>query len=176
MSRHLLLTGRPGVGKTTIVERVAATLPAGAASGFVTSEIRDEKGHRLGFEGRALDGLRLVISHVDRRGAPRVGKYGVDVKAVDRLVEAVVSRDRQPRVYLIDEIGKMECFSAAFVRQTRRLLDGEVPVVATVARRGGGFIAEVRERPGCRLVEVTPANRDGLPARILDWLERREGV
>jgi len=55
----------------------------------------------------------------------------------------------------------------------RVLLAGNTPVVATVGARGSGFIAEVKGRPECELWEVTYANRNDLPARILAWLDER---
>src|SRR5262249_24678581 len=80
-------------------------------------------------------------------------------------------------VYIIDEIGKMECLSPAFVRAVRRVLDGTVPVLATVALKGGGFIGEVKARTDVGLVEVSPANRDGLPAQVATGLgSKGEGV
>ncbi len=67
----------------------------------------------------------------------------------------------------------MECLSARFVAAVRALLARPTPVVATIALRGGGFIAEVKRAPACRLWDVTAANREALPARIVDWLAAR---
>jgi len=55
----------------------------------------------------------------------------------------------------------------------RVLISEHTPIVATVGAHGGGFIAEVKRRPECELWEVTHANRDDLPARILAWLAER---
>jgi nucleoside-triphosphatase len=55
----------------------------------------------------------------------------------------------------------------------RGLLDSGRPLVATVALRGGGFVAEVKGRPDVEIWEVTKANRNEMPAQILRWLERR---
>ena len=53
----------------------------------------------------------------------------------------------------------------------RRLLGGPIPVVASVALRGGGLIAEVKQRPDVQVVEVTQANRGELPAQIASWVK-----
>jgi nucleoside-triphosphatase len=53
------------------------------------------------------------------------------------------------------------------------LLKSPMTLVATVTLKGGGFIAEVSQRENSLLWEVTRENRDGLPTRILAWLERR---
>jgi nucleoside-triphosphatase len=73
-------------------------------------------------------------------------------------------------VHVVDEIGKMECLSARFVSAMTRLLDGGMPLVASVARRGEGFIADVKRRPDVEVWELTRTNRDEIPARILAWL------
>lgn len=67
----------------------------------------------------------------------------------------------------------MECEATGFVRRMRLLLDSDRPVVATVARRGGGFIDEVKRRSDIDLREVTPRNREGLPKAVLEWLGPR---
>jgi nucleoside-triphosphatase len=73
-------------------------------------------------------------------------------------------------LFVIDEVGKMELLCPPFVEVVPRLLGGPVRVVATVARKGGGLIAEVKARGDVRLVEVTPENRDGLPAELEGWV------
>jgi nucleoside-triphosphatase len=100
-----------------------------------------------------------------------VGRYGVEPERLLPLIGEEL--ERPPGIvdaFLIDEIGKMECNCPEFVVAMRRLLDGPVPVVATIALGGGGFIAEVKGRPDVQLVEVTHGNREGLPGRIVEWL------
>jgi nucleoside-triphosphatase len=70
----------------------------------------------------------------------------------------------------VDEIGKMECLSPAFVKAMRALLDSTKRVVATIGARGGGFIAEVKAREDAEALVVMPGNRDELPDRVLAWL------
>ena len=65
----------------------------------------------------------------------------------------------------------MECLSGRFVAAMRTLLIGTKPVVATIALRAGGFIAEAKRTEGAAIWEVTRANRDLLPSRGLGWLE-----
>ena len=167
----LLLTGRPGVGKTTIIRDVARALPRDTLAGFITEEIR-VRGERRGFALVTFDGERAVMAHVERASAPRVGKYGVDVATLEALSRSALAIRRGVALYLVDEIGKMECLSPAFVDATRALLDARVLLVATVGQRGGGFIAEVKRRPDVTLWEITRANRDAMPARVRDWIDR----
>ena len=172
MKTHLLLTAVPGAGKTTVIRRVAERLPTKTLGGFYTEEMRT-RGERRGFRLIAFDGAEAVIAHVDFPKKHRVGKYGVDVGAIDRAAEAALAARRGMRLYLVDEIGKMECLSERFVTDMRRVLAGSIPLVATVAKRGAGFIAQVKRREDCELWTLSRANRDAMPAEILAWLTNR---
>lgn len=174
--RHvLLLTGRPGVGKTTVVRAVARALAGRRLGGFYTEEIRAGRARR-GFRLVTFDGRRAVMAHVDRRGEPRVGRYGVDVGVIDGMAADALAVSDAVDVYLVDEIGKMECLSPRFVAAVRALLDSDRPVVATVGERGGGLIAEVKRRADVEVWEITPQSRDAMPARVLARLEETRGT
>jgi nucleoside-triphosphatase len=164
----LFLTGQPGVGKTTALRTAARTLGDSRLAGFYTEEMRAGR-ERRGFRLVTFAGETAIIAHVDLP-APRVGKYGVDVAAIDRFAAALGRSSAA--VHLIDEIGKMECLSAAFVDAMRRLIDSGEPLVATVAQRGGGFIEEVKRRRDVEIWTVTHATRDALPDRIVAWIRR----
>lgn len=166
----LLLTGPPGSGKTTALHRAAERLHGRRLGGFYTEEIR-RAGERRGFRAVTFDGETRDLARIDRPGAPRVGRYGVDLTVMDWLAARLRAHGTVD-AWLVDEIGKMECLSPAFVTAMRRLLDGRTPIVATVALRGGGFIAEIKRRPDATLLSVTRATRDQLPDAIVDWLVR----
>ncbi len=173
MEQHvLLLTGPPGIGKTTVVQRVAEHLSGRRLGGFYTQEVRDRGGRRVGFRGMTFTGERRLIAHVDFRGPARVGRYGVDVAAVAALAGSLAT-DTGVDICLLDEIGKMECLSPAFVGAARGLFDSGVPVVATVAWRGGGLIAEVKARRDVEIWEVEHDNRERLPEDVLGWVGER---
>lgn len=170
---QILLTGRPGVGKTTALRRTAELLAERElpVAGFYTEELRDA-GRRLGFRGVPLgDGESRVIAHLDLP-PPHVGRYGVDVEAIERLSEEHLD-PASDSILLVDEIGKMECLSEEFVRRVERLLDSTNPVLATVGRGGGQFMRATRRRQDALLATVTESNRDRIPERAARWLEER---
>ncbi|HXH07443.1 MAG TPA: nucleoside-triphosphatase [Vicinamibacterales bacterium] len=168
----LLLTGRPGAGKTTVLRRAAERVGA-RVGGFYTEEIR-AGGERRGFRGVPFDGGEAsLIADVALRGGPRVGRYRVDVAAIDRLAETTLRPRAGVHVFFIDEIGKMECLSARFVAATTALLDTGRLVVATIGLRGSGFISDVKRRPDVELWEVTRTTRDALPERVVAWVRER---
>jgi len=171
--KNLLLTGSPGCGKTTVLERVAEHLGDLRLAGFLTLELR-EHGQRVGFEAVGLGGLRVILAHVRFRSLVSVGRYGVEP---DRLVPLINEElTRTPGTvdaFLIDEIGKMECHCPQFTEAVCRLLEGPLPLVASIALRGGGFIAEVKNRPDVQVVEVIQGNRQALPEQIAAWVKYR---
>ncbi|GMQ90266.1 MAG: hypothetical protein BMS9Abin10_0623 [Gammaproteobacteria bacterium] len=133
MAEHvLLLTGPPGIGKTAAIRRVAEGLAGRRLGGFYTDEIRVQ-GQRQGFRLLTFDGRETVIAHIRHPKTYRVGKYGVDVSAIDAIVEGALGLDEQIDLYLIDEIGKMECLSRRFVSAMGKVLQVDKPVVATIA-------------------------------------------
>jgi nucleoside-triphosphatase len=165
----------PGIGKTTVVRAVARGLRGRTLAGFYTEELRAGR-ERRGFRAVAFDGWMRDIARADIAGPARVGKYGVDVPAIDALVEHALAEPGAVDIHLVDEIGKMECLSERFVAAMRALLDGATPLVATVALRGGGLIAEVKTRPDVEVWHVTLANREQLPSDVLGWLARGSGA
>ncbi len=169
--RHLLITGLPGCGKTTLIERLAENLVDWHPAGFVTREIR-EQGVRRGFRLIGLEGREGVLSHVRFKGGPRVSRYGVDVAGFEEFLATLDLERSEAPLILIDEIGKMECFSSRFVVLMRKLLDSDRIVVATIAAKGGGFIAEVKQRPDCQLLELRPDSREALFRLLLVRLRR----
>ena len=168
----LLVTGPPGVGKTTALRKVCDALQGWPMRGFWTEEVR-AAGVRQGFQLVTLDGERCTIADVGRPGAPRVGKYGVDVAAIDAVSRRVLVPDQSVQLFVIDEIGKMECLSHAFVEGVRSLLASGQPLLATVAISGGGLIEEVKFHPKAHIMHLTRDNRDRLPDEIAEML--REG-
>jgi nucleoside-triphosphatase len=170
-SKQILITGLPGVGKTTVIRKIAAALDNLHPVGFYTAEIQD-KDVRRGFELVALDGRRSILSHVDIRGPHRVGKYGVDVAAFDTFLEAIDLLDPAHSLIIMDEIGRMECLSAKFGTIVDRLLASDKTIIATIALKGGGLVDDIKRRAGVQLFEVTPTNRNRIADDILNLLNK----
>lgn len=137
MVKTVLVTGSPGVGKTTLIRRVVETIKAQGYSvgGMITQEIRKEQ-VRVGFEILDLyTGAKGLLAHVEVRNGRRVGKYGVDIRGLEGVgVKAIMDGLRRPEVDLlvIDEIGPMELVSSEFKSAVRQAMSGSKPFLGTV--------------------------------------------
>ena len=171
----MLITGRPGVGKTTAIKQVAAALGQ-RAGGFYTEEICGPGG-RKGFRLVTLPwgGREAVMAHVDIRSRHRVGRYGVDVATLDLVGVAAIRaaiESRDAIAVVIDEIGKMELFSGEFRGAALKAMSSGKIVVATVMQKNHDWVSALKAMPQVTVWEITKANRDGMPGRVLEWIAR----
>ncbi len=169
--KNFLITGLPGVGKTTLIKKLSEALQSYHPVGFYTEEIR-ERGDRKGFELISLEGKRELLSHKEIRSSYQVGQYKVDVKGFEDFLGSVSFFNSSSHLIIIDEIGKMECLSDRFQKILKEILDSEKWVITTIALKGSGLIAEVKERKDVRIFEITKKNRDSLLKEISDFISQ----
>lgn len=167
-----MITALPGTGKTTAIKIFASALPPGTFGGFYTEEIRVSE-VRAGFRVATFNGRESVLAHVSFKRGPKIGKYRVDVPEFERIaVPEIDLHLANHDLFVIDEIGKMECASEYFVRCVQEILTQGKDLVATVALKGGGLIDEVKSRPDAILHRLDAGNRERLPHDILHTLRR----
>ena len=166
---RVLLEGRPGTGKSTVAARRAELLRERRIpiSGFVTHELREGR-TRVGFTIETFDGRRATLAHVDFRGPPRVGKYGVDIAAFERLALTALEKPTRDGVVVIDELGKMELASEPFREAVASLFEAPANLVATVHVFRDAFTDALKRRRDVEVVQVTKASRDELPRQLAD--------
>ena len=168
---RLFLTGNPGVGKTTLIRAAVARLGHIQCAGFYTEEKRHQ-GRRIAFRIITLDGQEGTLAALGRE-PPTVGRYHVYVAEFERLALAQISPDiAAADLYVIDEVGKMELMSFAFRSAIVDLLARPTNMLATIAKRGKGFLEQIKCRNDVELLEVTRENRDRLAREIADRISR----
>ena len=170
MGPNILLTGWPGVGKTTILKRVLSLLKR-EAGGFYTEEIRTDH-RRVGFKIVTLEGREGVLAHVDYESKWRVGRYGVDLGNLEEIAVPAILEGIEEELVIIDEIGKMELFSSEFREAVIQALDSPTPVLGAIMLKPHPFADGVKGRPDVQIFVVTRDNRDTLVDKLVDGVCR----
>ena len=168
--KNILLTGKPGIGKTSIIKELLATLQLNAG-GFYTSEIR-EQGIREGFAIITLNGKKGILAHVDCKSPYRVSKYGVNIKDLEEIAApAIEEAIRNKECIIIDEVGRMELYSLKFCSLVKRALDSEKRVLGTIQPRHNEFLDSIRGREDIKIIEITFENRKKIIKEIEEMLK-----
>lgn len=156
---HILITGKPRTGKTTLIKRIIDVCGT-ACGGFYTEEVI-EKGSRAGFLIRTTEGEEGLLA---KKGLPspfRLGKYGIDVQSLDRIgVKAVEDALKNKKIVVIDEIGKMELFSERFKDIMLKVLDSDRKLVGVIHLAEWPYLNAIRGRSDVVLLEVNGRNND----------------
>ena len=158
---NILFTGPPGCGKTTLIKGIVQELQT-ASTGFFTQEIR-ERGKRVGFTINTLAGQEALLAHIIVSGQYRVGRYGVVLESIGSVAVPSMIPKTPNETVVIDEIGKMECFSSLFRKTVLDVFDMPNVVIGTISLRGDQFIEEIKDRNDVLVVGVSEKNQDELP-------------
>jgi nucleoside-triphosphatase len=156
---NIVITGMPGVGKTTMIKKLYMIFKEFNPAGFFTSEIL-ENGDRVGFEVENLNGDRRVLAHINLKSKRSVGKYKVDIKGFEDFLQSMMQKEKKTGLYIIDEICKMECESKKFSKLINDLLNSDKPVVVTTPEKGAPLINEIKKRDDVRIFELTSSNHE----------------
>ena len=168
---NILLTGTPGIGKTTAIRKTLKLLEDVKVGGFLTEAI-EEAGKRTGFSIADLAGPKGILASVRMTVGPRVGRYRVNVRDLEGIgVPALLSALQDADLIVCDEIGRMELFCSQFRQAVLRCLDSPKPLLGTIQARRNEFLDGIRAREDVDIIQVTHRNRDGLPADLAESIE-----
>ncbi len=171
--KNILLTGRPRVGKSTLVMRVTERLKGlGHADmgGFYTLE-KSREGKRVGFNIRTLDGREGRLAEAGLESRFRLGRYGIDMESFEAVaLSALEGALEKGHMVVVDEIGYMELKSRRFRHLVERALESPRPLLATVMRSRFDFPDSIKARDDVTLITVRVDNRDRLVDEIVGML------
>ncbi len=175
MGEIVLLTGRPGIGKTTVLRNAVGLLKARGriVGGMVSSEIR-HRDRRIGFGvSDLMSNDSGTLAHVKQEHGPRVGKYRVNLEDLEHVgVRAIQKALEEAEIVCCDEIAPMELASPLFREAIRRTVKSSKPFLATIHQTARDtFVQEIKSRPNVELLEVTKENRDQLHLEVVRLIE-----
>jgi nucleoside-triphosphatase len=168
--RVWLLTGPPGIGKSTVVSRVIYLIRSKGygVGGCLTKEKRKGR-ERVGFTIIDLmSGREGPLASSESSLGPRVGRYRVNVKGIVEIgATALVEAAKGAEVIVIDEIGPMELTSPEFKRGAEACFSSGRPILAVVHdKMKDPLIEQIRALPDKEMIELTLQNREGLPESL----------
>ncbi|WXG40221.1 MAG: NTPase [Candidatus Freyarchaeum deiterrae] len=170
MKVNLLITGLPGVGKSSLINKIIEEVRSRnrIVGGVITPEVRD-KNIRVGFLiVNLLTGEQDFLAKVDVRSRYRVGKYGVIIENIQNIgVKGLIQAVDKADLIVIDEIGKMELFASEFVVAVREAFDSSKPILGTIGKNvQHPFVDEVKKRKDVEILNLTRNNRDEVYQKV----------
>jgi nucleoside-triphosphatase len=160
---RIAVSGPPGIGKSTLVQKVAGATKARV--GGVLARDKRYKERRLGFELLDL-GTGEVGMLADEAGdGPQLGKYRVHLGDLDTIGAAAVEKAVNYDLIIIDEIGPMELASQRFIMAVEKALLSSKPMLVVLHQWSNHRLAK-KIRNSFRVIEVTKENRDALVEEI----------
>lgn len=170
MGRTLILSGTPGIGKTTLIKAVIKEL-GDQAGGFFSEEILGPGG-RKGYKLVTLDGQWGIMAHADFKSKSNFGRFGVETHIIDRLGAGAINAALTDKpVVVIDEIGKITMFSSQFQSAAVKAVGSPKVVLATAMSDNHPWLMALKAFPGVTVWEVTKKNRTALVKQVLEWVE-----
>ena len=194
---NIFLTGMPGVGKTTCLQKVVETVrkqqPTLTLGGFYTQERRCEKGIRAGFDIICYSNNNTEQSDVvplAQIGStkPKIGKYSVCLENIQtHMVESLltstakkvdsVATNARPQLTVIDEVGKMELLYPEFFPTVWNHLNntksnGSASTIGTLPlpKKPIRQVQQIMGRKDVLVLLVTKSNRDRVAQDLSTYL------
>ena len=171
MGKNTLITGRPGIGKSSVLLKSVDILKdvGFKIGGMISHEIR-EQGLRKGFRIVDLNtGTKGLLAHMNQVSGPKIGKYRVnlvDLKNIgaNSILEAIKKAD----IIVIDEIGPMELYSSEFRDAVKKAIINKKPIIGTIHHRvHDPLIKTIKTNDDTEILEITLNNREKIPFFIV---------
>ncbi len=174
MKLRIGITGKPRIGKSTIIKAVITRLKADgiAVGGILTSDIW-EGGVRVGFSLEDINtGEKGILAHIHHRprGAKvKVGKYilnPIDLESIGANAIKNALRHPDPIIIIVDEIGPMELKSKRFIEAVEEAIESKKSMLVSVHQRSEHELAK-RVKKEFEMFEVTQENRHEMADSII---------
>ncbi|MDR1034894.1 MAG: nucleoside-triphosphatase [Holosporales bacterium] len=175
----IILRGRSGIGKSTILKKIYTLLESKNPKGCIVEEER-ENGERVGFVIKYLPegGSTRLASISEKLSDVYLSKYSINIDAIENeMIPYMLSmKSESPHVvFIFDEIGRMQQKSAKFIQAVDHIMSISKPVIATIVYDDEIWARKYKNDIGDIVITVTEFNRDyiaDLIKTMLDYYEK----
>ncbi|MGG0188470.1 NTPase [Bacillus rhizoplanae] len=164
MGNHFFLTGKPRVGKTTVLKKIINEIGIENFGGFYTEEIV-ENSNRTGFKIISLDGEESVIADINSNSDIRVGRYGVNVSEFESIAIQSIQNNAR-KIIVIDEIGPMQIASPKFLSTINQFMKSSQTVLGTIYYASHPKIDKFKSNSGMKIYNLTQKNHNEILTKV----------
>jgi nucleoside-triphosphatase len=168
---RIAVTGSPGIGKSTLVAKVAAACSLHV--GGVLARDRRYKDRRIGFELLDLSTGAVGILADETGSGPQLGKYRVHPEDLDGIGAQAVEAALKCDLIVVDEVGPMELTSRRFVSAVEMAIASTKPMLVVLHEWSNHRLAK-KIRSNFQVITVTRENRETLKEEIVKALSTRK--
>jgi len=167
MPHRIAVTGSPGVGKSTVVEKVAAVMKCRV--GGVLARDKRFNGRRIGFELLDIASGDVGVLADETGNGPQLGKYRVHLDSLEKIGAMAVQNAIQCDLIVVDEVGPMELSSRSFISAVENAIASQKPMLIVLHEWSNHPLAK-KIRRTFQVISVTRENRDMLVKEIAQAL------
>ncbi|MEM2933382.1 MAG: NTPase [Methanocellales archaeon] len=161
---RIAITGRPGIGKSTLCKKVISSISK-KAGGMISGDIRVGR-QRVGFEIVDIaTGKKGILAHVNQKEGPIVGKYKVNLRDLNEVGVEAIKNALNCDLIVIDEIAPMELYSKDFLLAVETALQSNKSMLVTFHQRSTHPLIQ-RIRSTFEVYVLNEHNRDSLAREI----------
>ncbi len=170
MAKNIFITGIPGVGKTTLLKKLAHDLSMLVIKGFHKEKIVEDNSIR-GYRVVSFDNKEQILAHLFIEGPNKMDGFGVNIEGFEKFILPQIKSIEMVDLFIFDEIGKIECMSESFCAEFIKLLDAAVPVISTYSHHSAFKFKELKKRKDTTFLQMTSKNRDDIWKQVLLAIE-----
>ncbi|MCM8807804.1 MAG: NTPase [Candidatus Omnitrophica bacterium] len=168
--KNILITGKPGCGKTTLIKDLICEINCEKV-GFFTEEIR-EQGKRIGFKIITLSGKSGILASESYKTSFKVSRYYVSLQTFEELgVKELEEGLKKDCLIVIDEIGKMELFSEKFREILFEVLESKNKVLGTIMFKSHPVCDRIKKREDTKVFILERENYPVIKQEVLKILK-----